>query len=80
MVQNESKALRFANLLFVAKDYDISPQFSANIFANFGAEPQSVDFGDDYTRISINNWIEEFTNYKIKDFYKQGLCENAKLS
>ena len=39
---------------------------------NYGASGQNVDFSVDASRTNINDWVEEFTQHKIKDLLPEG--------
>jgi serpin B len=39
---------------------------------NYGASGQNVDFAVDASRTKINDWVEEFTQHKIKDLHPEG--------
>jgi serine protease inhibitor len=47
---------------------------------NYGASGQSVDFAVDASRTKINDWVEEFTQHKIKDLLPAGCFLIEKIS
>ncbi|XP_059353101.1 leukocyte elastase inhibitor-like isoform X1 [Daphnia carinata] len=64
--------LEAANQLYVADKYQLLDDFQRNLKENYGAEGQSVDFAVDASRVKINQWVEEFTQHKIKDLLPEG--------
>ncbi|KZS04159.1 leukocyte elastase inhibitor isoform X2 [Daphnia magna] len=64
--------LEAANQLYVADKYQLVDDFQRNLKENYGAEGQRVDFAVDASRAKINQWVEEFTQQKIKDLLPEG--------
>ena len=61
--------------MYVANNYRLVEQFQSVMKENFGAPAQSVNFGADDTRMTINKWVEEFTHSKIKDLLPGGTVQ-----
>nr|CAH0111245.1 unnamed protein product [Daphnia galeata] len=64
--------LEAANQLYVAEKYQLTDEFKQNLNDNYGASGQNVDFAVDASRTKINDWVEEFTQHKIKDLLPEG--------
>lgn len=73
---DENFTLEAANQMYVANNYRLVEQFQSVMKDNFGAPAQSVNFGADDTRMSINKWVEEFTHSKIKDLLPGGSIDS----
>lgn len=65
--------------MYVANNYRLVEQFQSVMKDNFGAPAQSVNFGADDTRMSINKWVEEFTHSKIKDLLPGGKVQVIRI-
>lgn len=72
MQGDENFTLEAANQLYVAEKYQLTDDFKQNLNDNYGAAGQSVDFAVDASRTKINEWVEEFTQHKIKDLLPEG--------
>lgn len=59
--------------MYVADNYQLVSHFQSTMKEVFGAEAQSVNFGDEATRVMINKWVEDYTHQKIKDLLPSGL-------
>jgi len=61
--------LNTANALWAQKDYQFSNEFLQIVESYYGGKVTNLDFvGEtEKSRITINNWVEEQTNGKIKD-------------
>lgn len=68
-------ALRSANALWAEQSYKFSDAYLNTTETYYGGKATNMDFiGDpDGSRITINNWVENQTNDKIKDLISQGL-------
>lgn len=74
--------LRVANRLWGQKDFTFLPEFLKLTDENYHARLKEVDFKGDTekARKTINSWVEDQTNDKIKDLLKPGiLTENTRL-
>ncbi|XP_046444643.1 leukocyte elastase inhibitor-like isoform X2 [Daphnia pulex] len=69
---DENFTLEAANQLYVAEKYQLTDDFKQNLNDNYGAAGQTVDFAVDASRTKINEWVEEFTQHKIKDLLPEG--------
>jgi serine protease inhibitor len=66
--------LNIANALWGQKDYPFLSAFQEDVILYYKANLKSVDFAQpEVIRQEINTWVEEKTNYKIKDLVKQGV-------
>jgi serpin B len=66
--------LSTANALWVEKEYPLLSNFSADIEKYYHGTARNVDFkgATEDTRKTINSWVEERTNNKIKDLISPG--------
>jgi len=66
--------LHTANALWVQKDYQLRSEFLEIIEKYFFGKATTVDFAGavEEVRRTINHWVENQTNGKIKDFFPQG--------
>lgn len=65
--------LKMANRLWGAKGYAFLPAYLTTTREKFGAELAAVDFAkSEEARRTINQWVEEQTNGKIKDLIPAG--------
>lgn len=63
--------LDIANKVFVKKGYQIAPKFADYAVKSFGSEVQALDFAQNVDSANtINQWVEQKTNEKIKDLIK----------
>merc|ERR1711988_107097 len=60
-------ALNLANRLYGHQDYRFLPEFLESTKKHYAADLQNVNFGDDASRLEINQWVEGQTNSKIKN-------------
>lgn len=69
--------LKVANSLWGQKDFAFRPEFLDLLAENYGAGLRLVDFMDEsareQARLTINKWVEEQTEDKIKELLKQGI-------
>jgi len=72
MKGDENYTLDAANQMYVADNYQLVSHFQSTMKEVFGAEAQSVNFGDEATRVMINKWVEDYTHQKIKDLLPSG--------
>jgi len=74
--------LGVANALWAQKNYGFLPDFLKLTQANYGAGLQELDFmgQTEKARQTINNWVEEKTQNKIKDLIPEGaLASDTRL-
>ncbi|XP_055916247.1 serine protease inhibitor 42Dd-like isoform X4 [Eupeodes corollae] len=63
-----SKLLKIANKLYVQEGHEIKPEFNKIAVESFNSSSEAINFADSAPAAkSINNWVEEKTNNKIKD-------------
>lgn len=62
--------LHTANALWMQEDYPILEDYIDTIMSYYGGEANSLDFGaSEEARLTINSWVEEETNDRIKDLF-----------
>lgn len=60
--------LDLANKIFVMSKFELKPEFSNIMKKNYHSEAQELDFSQNVQAAdTINNWVEDKTNHKIKD-------------
>lgn len=65
---NSGFELRVANAIWGQQGFPFKPEFTAGISGNFGGALKPVNFADTATAArTINAWVEEQTNNRIKD-------------
>ncbi|WP_292415674.1 serpin family protein [Methanoregula sp.] len=66
--------LRTANALWAEKTYAFLPSFTGTARQYYSAETTNLDFSraPEESRSTINNWVEEKTEKKIRDLLPQG--------
>lgn len=71
-------SLAVANALWAQKDYGILAEFLGLIKTGFDGKLQDVDFvnASEKARKTINSWVEEKTNEKIKDLIAKGVLDS----
>jgi len=69
--------LSTANALWAQKDYQFLAEYFGKVEKYYGGKATNLDFKKDpeASRITINNWVEDQTNDKIKDLIPQGLID-----
>ncbi|MFH0906274.1 MAG: serpin family protein [archaeon] len=77
--QNKSYQLSTANALWAQKDYKFLDSYFQIIDNYYGGKVTNLDFVNktEESRITINNWVEDKTNNKIKDLIPQGIITQA---
>jgi len=73
--------LSTANALWVQKDYQLLKDYTGTVETYYRGAASNVDYGNtEEARQTINAWVEDKTNSKIKDLIPQGvLDEKTKL-
>jgi serpin B len=70
--------LRVANALWPRKGYELLKGFLTLAKKFYGVRITPVDFGDSETaRLTINGWVEERTENKIKDLIAAGVLDDS---
>ena len=66
--------LKIANRLFAKKDYTFSEEYLSSTRKHYDAEAHVLDFAGDSegSRVTINKWIQEQTDGKIRDLLPSG--------
>ena len=66
--------LSTANALWAQKDYQFSEEYINNVEKYYGGKTTNLDFIKDTekSRLTINNWVEDQTNDKIKNLIPKG--------
>lgn len=70
--------LKIANAAWGQKDYSFLAQYLDTLAANYGAGLRLLDFvsAPEPSRITINGWVEDQTEGRIKDLIPQGLIDS----
>jgi serpin B len=70
--------LNIANAIWGQEGFEFLPEFLDTLAENYGAGLRTLDFGSDpeEARTTINNWVSEETEEKIKDLIAQGALGN----
>jgi serpin B len=70
-------SLRTANALWAEKTYPFLPEYIENAERYYGAKATNLDFINqpEPSRLTINRWVEEQTNDKIKDLLSEGTID-----
>ncbi|XP_063903041.1 leukocyte elastase inhibitor-like isoform X1 [Zophobas morio] len=73
--------LLMANKVYLMEGHTLLPDFSDAVTKSFLSEVQLLNFGaNEAAAVTINSWVEEKTNEKIKDLVKkQDLSESTRL-
>lgn len=71
--------LSTANALWAQKDYQFSKEYFDGVEKYYGGKTTNLDFGKDPegSRITINNWVEDQTNDKIRDLIPSGIINTV---
>jgi serpin B len=76
LINKEDKEyeLYSANVFWAQQDYSFLPEYTNTIEKYYAAEANNLDFvgKTEESRQIINNWVEEYTNEKIKDLIPAG--------
>jgi serpin B len=69
--------LHLVNAIWGQKDFAFQPAFLDTLAQNYGAGLRTLDFtkAPDQSRITINDWVRDQTNQKIKDLIPQGAID-----
>lgn len=71
---NEACQLSVANALWTRGDMPLRDDYVKVVEQYYGGKAQSLDFGDqpEVSRLTINNWVAQRTNDRIKDLLPPG--------
>ncbi|WP_135612043.1 serpin family protein [Methanococcoides sp. AM1] len=71
---NDAYDLETTNALWVLEDYPLNEQYVSNVENYYGGMVTPVDFANEpeESTDTINNWVEEKTNEKIKELIPKG--------
>lgn len=70
--------LDIANSMWIKTGFDVKREFVGRLEDSFGAKPTVLDFANPESPKTINNWIEQATQGKIKDMVTT-LDQDARL-
>jgi serpin B len=72
--EGKSFSLNITNDLWGQNDYNVQPDFLKTLAQNYGVGMNILDFinSPEESRITINEWISDRTNNRIKDLLPQG--------
>ncbi len=70
--KNAKYRFSIANALWIQKDYKLLDNYTNVVQNYYGGRATNVDFASEDARKTINNWVEDKTNNKIKDLFPQG--------
>ena len=75
---NKTYELRIANALWAQKDYPLLKDYMTLTEEYYQGKVTNLDFIKDSenSRVTINNWIEEQTNKKIRNLIPEGMLNN----
>ncbi len=71
--------LSTANALWVPKNYKLLDNYTNVVQNYYGGRATNVDFASEDARKTINNWVEDKTNNKIKDLFPQGSLDGKSI-
>lgn len=74
--ETDAPQLAIANRIYVAEGHRIAPEFNRIALEHFDAEAENVDFyNNEKARYTINKFVEEQTENKIRDLVKPGVLD-----
>jgi len=75
--EDKKYKLSIANALWAQKDYRFLSDYFNTVEKYYGGKANNLDFKKDPegSRITINNWVEDQTNDKIKDLIPSGVID-----
>jgi serpin B len=75
MPPKDGNELRVANALWAQKGYPFLDEYLRTVQDSYRAEANELDFktSPEESRVTINRWVEEKTNDKIKDLIARGV-------
>jgi len=77
--KDKSYELHTANALWAQKDYPFLPEYMNLVEKYYAGRATNVDFAGstEQARVTINKWVEDHTNDKIKDLFEPGVLKPA---
>ncbi len=75
--KDKKYTLHTANALWAQKDYSFQEDYFNLVRNTYGGKATNLDFVNqsEESRLTINSWVEEQTNSKIKDLIPQGVLK-----
>jgi serpin B len=75
--KDKKYTLNAANALWAQRDYQFLSEYFSTIEKYYGGKVTNLDFRKDAegSRVTINNWVEDQTNDRIKDLIPAGLID-----
>jgi len=75
---NKTYQLTTANALWAQKDYPFKEDYFKLVDYYYGGKVTNLDFktNTENSRVTINNWVEDKTNDKIKDLIPKGILSS----
>lgn len=72
--ETDDYELKNANALWIQKDFAVKKQYISNVENYYSGNVENLDFVEEpeESKNTINNWVEEQTNDKIKDLIPDG--------
>ena len=70
--QDRGYQLNVANRLWPRTDFNLLDSFRNLVQESYDADIVPLDFSQDEARLTINRWVEDRTNDKIKELFKPG--------
>jgi len=70
-------ALKVANALWAAKNTELLPAYTQKVDKYYKAKATNLDFAKqtEQSRLTINQWVEDKTNHKIKNLLPKGFID-----
>ncbi len=77
-IGNKDYSLKTGNALWVQQDYPFLDSYLTLVDNRYGGKAANLDFVDDteHSRVTINTFIEDQTNNKIKDLIPEGILSS----
>jgi len=71
--------LAIANSIWAQKDFEINPDFIKTVRESYAGEANTLDYINkaEDSRNTINKWVENHTNSKIKNLIPEGVIDTA---
>ena len=70
--QDEEYVLNIANALWLAKGFEVNPEYSKTVKTHYDSNVESVDFTSEKDGLDIiNQWVDEKTNGKIEKIFEE---------
>jgi serpin B len=77
--EDREYALHTVNTLWVQQGYPVVEDYVDAVVNYYGGDVNALDFVEepDKSRVTINEWVEERTNDRIKDLFPSGSIDSA---